>query len=120
MSLRLAVLKSVFDSYNEHAFPLIFFFIALVYFILKDKKEQRNLLIYEIFGILLLVTPFIGNKIITLGAESEANWPVYGILCVIPLTAYVATELFREAKNRKEQCIFVLLFLLMIQLGFGF
>ena len=120
MSLRLAVLKSVFNSYHTSGFPMIFFFMALVYLIVKDKKEQINLLIYEIFGILLLVTPFIGNKIITLGAESEANWPVYGILCVIPLTAYVATELFKEAKNRKEQCIFVLLFLLVIQLGFGF
>ena len=78
-----------------------------------------NLLIYEIFGILLLVTPFIGNKIITLGAESEANWPVYGILCVVPLTACVATELFKEAKSRKEQCIFVLLFLQRIQVRFG-
>ena len=120
MSLRLAVLKSVFNSYNAGGFPLIFFFIALVFMIIKEKKEQINLLIYEIFGILLLVTPFIGNKIITLNAGTESNWPVYGILCVIPLTAYIATELLKEAKNRKEQCIFVLLLILVIELGFGF
>lgn len=119
MSLRLAVLKNVFDSYNTRAYALIFLFIAIIYFILKDKKEQRNLLIYEIFGILLLVTPFIGNKIITLGAVEESNWPVYGILCGIPLTAYVAVELFFEAANKKERYGFIAVFIIILQLGLG-
>ena len=120
MALRLAVLKNVFDSYNEKAYPLIFLFLALIYFIIREKKEQRSLLIYEIFGILLLVTPFIGNKIITLNAGTESNWPVYGILCTIPVTALVVTELFHERKEKKEQgkCLLVLLF--VIQLGLGF
>lgn len=120
MALRLAVLKNVFDSYNEKAYPLLFLFLALIYFILKEKKEQRGLLIYEIFGILLLVTPFIGNKIITLGAGEESNWPVYGILCTIPVTAYIATELFHERKGKKERCQFLIVLLLVIQLGLGF
>ena len=117
MSLRLAVLKNVFDTYNTQAYSLIFFFIAVVYLIVKDKKEQRNLLIYEIFGILLLVTPFIGNKIITLGAGEGSNWPVYGILCALPLTAYVATEMFFEAKNKKEKYGFIAVFLVVMLLG---
>ncbi len=91
----------------------------LNYLVVKYKKEQKNLLIYEIFGILLLVTPFIGNKIITLGAFEGSNWPVYGILCVVPLVAYVATELFSEAKNKKESILFVALFLLVLRVGFG-
>ncbi len=117
MSLRLAVLKNVFDAYNTQAYSLIFFFIAVVYLIIRDKKEERNLLIYEIFGILLLVTPFIGNKIVTLGAGDGSNWPVYGILCVLPLTAYVATELFFEAKNKKEKYGFIAAFLVVMLLG---
>lgn len=120
MSLRLAVLKSVFKSYNEKAFPLIFFFMVLVYFMIKDKRRQRSLLIYGIFGILLLVTPFIGNKIITFGAGEEANWPVYGILCTIPLTAYAAAELIQEQKTKKGRLAYAVLFLLVIQLGYGF
>lgn len=120
MALRLAVLKNVFDSYNGKAYPLIFLFTALIYFILREKKEQRSLLIYEIFGILLLVTPFIGNKIITLGAGKESNWPVYGILCMIPVTGYIAAELFHERKGKKEQYRFLIVFFIVIQLGLGF
>ena len=117
MSLRLAVLKNVFDVYNTQAYSLIFFFIALVYLVIKDKKEQRNLLLYEIFGILILVTPFIGNKIVTLGAGETSNWPVYGILCAIPLTAYVATEIFFEAKGKKEKYGFLAVFLILMLAG---
>lgn len=119
MSLRLAVLKNVFDSYNTRAYSLIFLFIAITYFILKDKKEQRNLLIYEIFGILLLVTPFIGNKIITLGAGNESNWPVYGILCAIPVTAYVAVDKFFDIKVKRERIVFLAMFFVVMQLGMG-
>lgn len=114
MSLRLAVLKNVFDAYNTQAYSLLFFFIAVVYFIIKDKKEQRNLLLYEIFGILILVTPFIGNKIVTFYAGEESNWPVYGILCAIPLTAYAATEIFFETKNRKEKYGFIAVFFILM------
>ena len=119
MSLRLAVLKNVFDAYSTRAYSLIFLFIVLIYFIIKDKKEQRNLLIYEIFGILLLVTPFIGNKIITLGAGNGSNWPVYGILCAIPLTAYAAVDMSAEIRERKEQLKFVVIFFVVLQLGLG-
>lgn len=119
MALRLAVLKNVFNSYNESAYSLIFLFIAIIYFILNEKKEQRNLLIYEIFGILLLVTPFIGNKIITLGARTESNWPVYGILCAIPVTAYVAVELFQNVTAKKEKYAFFAVFFIVMQLGLG-
>lgn len=120
MALRLAVLKSVFNSYNTKAFPLTFLFMALVYFIIKDKKDQRNLLMYEIFGILLLVTPFIGNKIITLGAGSESNWSVYGILCAIPITAYMAADILKHVDARKEKGKLLVVFVLVMQLGLGF
>ena len=119
MSLRLAVLKNVFDSYSESAYSLVFLFIGIIYLILKDKKEDRNLLIYEIFGILLLVTPFIGNKIVTLGAGNGSNWPVYGMLCAIPLTAYVAVDICRGITVKKEQYVFLAVFLVVIQLGLG-
>lgn len=117
MSLRLAVLKNVFDAYSTRAYSLLFLFIAIIYFIIKEKKEQRNLLIYEIFGILLLVMPFIGNKIVTLGAGTESNWPVYGILCVIPLTAYVAVDILMDIKDKKERGIFLILLFMILQLS---
>lgn len=120
MSLRLAVLKSVFNSYDKNAFPLIFLFIALVYFLVKAKKKYTNLLMFEIFGILLLVTPFIGNKIVTLGAGREANWPVYGILCVISLTAYIIIEVVSEQQSKKEKLFLMFVLLLTVQLGLGF
>jgi len=119
MSLRLAVLKNVFDAYSTRAYSLLFLFIVIIYFILKEKKEQRNLLIYEIFGILLLVTPFIGNKIVTLGAGNGSNWPVYGILCAIPVTAYAAVDILKDIDKKKERCKFLILFFVVLQLGLG-
>ena len=119
MALRLAVLKNVFDVYNTKAYSLVFLFIAMIYFILKNKKEQRNLLIYEFFGILLLVIPFIGNKIVTLGAGNGSNWPVYGILCAIPVTAYMAVDILKKITEKKERYLFYLLFFIVIQLGLG-
>lgn len=119
MALRLAVLKSVFNSYDTRAYSLIFLFIAIIYLVIKDKKNERNLLIYEIFGILLLVTPFIGNKIITLGARGESNWPVYGILCAIPLTAYVAVDILTNVKEKKRRYGDIITLFLVLQLGLG-
>ena len=119
MALRLAVLKNVFDAYSTKAYSLLFLFLAIIYLVLKNKKEQRNLLIYEIFGILLLVTPFIGNKIVTLGAGNGSNWPVYGILCAIPVTAYAAIDILEGIQSKKERCVFLVLFLVVIQLGLG-
>lgn len=120
MALRLAVLKSVFDSYDKNAFPLIFVFIALIYLVVKAKKEQTNLLIFEIFGILLLVTPFIGNKIVTLWAGNEANWTAYGVLCAIPLTAYVIVDVVQEEHDKKGKMALLLALLVTVQLGLGF
>ena len=120
MALRLAVLKSVFNTYNTNAYPLIFFFAALVFMLMKNKKEQRNLLIYEIFGILLLVTPFVGNKILTIGSGTDSNWTMYGILCAIPLTAYVAVQLLDYARNKKEKWLIAVMLILLLQMGLGF
>lgn len=117
MSLRLAVLKNVYEAYSTQAYPMIFFFFSMVYLIIKDKKEDRNLLLYEIFGILLLMTPFIGNKIITIGAGEESNWPVYGILCAVPLTAFVAVEMLSQVKSKKEKYAFMILFVIIMCLG---
>ena len=36
MALRLAVLKSVFSSYNKSAFPLIIFFVVAIYLLVKN------------------------------------------------------------------------------------
>ena len=119
MALRMAVLKSVFNSYND-AFPLIFLFIAMIYFLVKAKKNYVELLMYEIFGILLLVTPFIGNKIVTLGAGKEANWPAYGILCVIPLTSYVMIDVVSGEKGRKGKLFMLFALMFTIQSGLGF
>lgn len=110
-------IKNAYFSYNGMGTNVFFLFVAIFYFLIINKKRQRNLLIYEIFGILLLVTPFIGNKIITLGAVEDSNWPVYGILCAIPLTAYVATEMFFETKNKKEKYGFLAVFLIVMLLG---
>ena len=119
MELRLAVLKSVFNTYNTNAYPLVFFFVVMFFLIIRNKKEQINLLIYGIFGILLLVTPFIGNKILTIGNASGSNWTMYGILCSIPLTAYGAVQIMEMAKNKKEKWMLLLVIIVVLHFGMG-
>lgn len=120
MALRLAVLKSVFRAYDRAAFPLILFFAALIFLLGKNQKEQRNLLIYEIFGILLLTVPFIGNKVVTFGTGDGRNWSVYGILCAAPLAAYAAVDALRNAGSKREKKILFFGLLLLMQAGWGF
>lgn len=120
MLLRLTVLKSAFNSYSTSACSLLFLFMAVIYLLIKNKKSQQSLLIYQIFGILLLVIPFIGNKILTLKTEGRIDWPIYGILCVIPMMAYIVTELLQGAKSKKDGFVLFAVFLVTVQLGFGF
>lgn len=120
MLARLDFLKGTYRIYNENAFPLVFLFLVLIYLIIKNKKNTRNLLIYEIFGILLLMTPMIGDKIVGFGAVDEPNWQAYGILCVIPVTAYLAVEIARQIASCGKRVLFILIFLALIQLGLGF
>jgi hypothetical protein len=62
----------------------------------------------------------IGDKIVGLGVVDEPNWQVYGILCVIPLTAYLAVEIARQISSPGRRVLFILIFLALIQLGLGF
>lgn len=117
MELRLAVLKSIFSTYNTDAYPLVFFFVAMIFLLIRNQKEQINLLIYEFFGILLLVTPFVGNKILTIGNAREANWTMYGILCAIPLTAYVAVQLLSDVQTKRAEWSVFFIVVLVIGLG---
>ena len=64
MSLRLAVLKNVFDVYNTQAYSLIFFFVAVIYLIIKNSqkmkspkfsKQNKNLLKFSAFVVLMCV-----------------------------------------------------------------
>ena len=60
-------IKNAYFSYNGMGTNVFFLFVAIFYFLIINKKRQRNLLIYEIFGILFLVTPGIANGILNMG-----------------------------------------------------
>jgi hypothetical protein len=62
----------------------------------------------------------IGDKIVGLGAVDEPNWQAYGILCVIPVTAFLAIEIGRQISSPGRRVLFLLIFLVLVQLGLGF
>lgn len=45
-------IKNAYFSYNGMGTNVFFLFVAIFYFLIINKKRQRNLLIYEIFGTL--------------------------------------------------------------------
>ena len=96
---------------------LFFLFVAVVYLLVTEKKRQRNLLIYEIFGILFLVTPVLANAIIERAGNGTGNWKVYGILNAAVLTAFVATDFFMDRESRRERVGTLVVFFLLIQAG---
>ena len=72
--------RNAYFSYNGMGVNLFFLFVAVIYLLVTDQKRQRNLLIYEIFGILFLMTPVLANAIIDRSGSGTGSWLVYGIL----------------------------------------
>ena len=84
--------RNAYFSYNGMGVNLFFLFVAVIYLLVTDQKRQRNLLIYEIFGILFLMTPVLANAIIDRFGSGTGSWLVYGILNTAVLTAFAAAD----------------------------
>ena len=120
MALRFAIIKSAFLGYSSFAIPLVFLYIAVIYWIVQDKKEKRDLLIYEIFGILLLVTPVAANRIIAFRAEADGNWDVYGSLAVAAIVAAAAVDWITSQESKKAKLAIVICVVILCQIGINF
>ena len=99
---------------------LFYCFMTVVYFLVIDKKKMRNLLIYEIFGILILLTPQIANVILGVKASAGNTWLVYGILFPVLYLAYSGTEGLSAARKKTEWLAGILVFCILLQAGMGF
>ena len=88
-------IKNAYFSYNGMGTNVFFLFVAIFYFLIINKKRQRNLLIYEIFGILFLVTPGIANGILNM------------------------TDYLINIPTKKEKIIVIVIYILPLQAGMG-
>ena len=96
-------IKNAYFSYNGMGTNVFFLFVAIFYFLIINKKRQRNLLIYEIFGILFLVTPGIAN----------------GILNIVSVVGVAMTDYLINIPSKKEKIIVIVIYILLIQAGMG-
>lgn len=110
-------IRNAYFSYNGMGVNLFFLFAAVIYLLVTEKKRQRNLLIYEIFGILFLVTPHLGNAIIERAGNGSGNWMVYGILNATVLTAFVAADYLMDRGSTGERAGVIVVFFLLLQAG---
>ena len=118
-----SVIQDNFMHVSVWMFPVIFFMMALLYFLLRKKKTNLNF-VYLGLGILLVwIFPFAANNIITFFVNDGF---MYGkVLFIIPIVAFVSyalTELFyHEIKTKKKNIVlFCLCVILLLQTSYRF
>lgn len=112
-------IKNAYFSYNGMGTNVFFLFVSIFYLLITNKKRQRNLLIYEIFGILFLVTPGIANGILNMSGQKTDHWMVYGILNIVAVVGVAMTDYFINIPSKKEKIIVIVIYILLIQAGMG-
>lgn len=110
-------IKNAYFSYNGMGVNLFFWFIAVIYLLVINREKYKNLLLYEIFGMLLFVTPGIANYLFKTGGGTEKGWMLYGILNVTAFAAYAATDYFFSVKGKGEKIFVVVMYLVLLQAG---
>lgn len=110
-------IKNAYFSYNGMGINLFFGFAAVLYLLFLHEKKQRNLLIYEIFGILLLVTPLLSNVILQAGGDASENWITYGCLNTAVIAAFAATDYLMKVPSGRERLFVVVMYVLILQAG---
>ena len=119
MELRLRILRDAYLAYGGLVCNLGLYVVALVYLIIKDEKK-RNFVLYQVFGVLLLATPFIANKVMTYHTEYGNHWYVYGILSVAVVVAYAGTTYVTSLPKQVLRLGAVAFFVILLQFGNGF
>ena len=112
-------IKNAYFSYNGMGTNVFSLFVAIFYFLIINKKRQRNLLIYEIFGILFLMTPGIANGILNMSGQNTDHWMVYGILNIVAVVGVVMTDYLINIPTKKEKIIVIVIYILLLQAGMG-
>ena len=112
-------IKNAYFSYNGMGTNVFFLFVSIFYLLITNKKRQRNLLIYEIFGILFLMTPGIANGILKMSGQNTDHWMVYGILNIVAVVGVVMTDYLINIPTKKEKIIVIVIYILLIQAGMG-
>lgn len=112
-------IKNAYFSYNGMGTNVFFLFVAIFYFLIINKKRQRNLLIYEIFGILFLMTPGIANGILNMSGQKTDHWMVYGILNIVSVVGVAMTDYLINIPSKKEKIIVIVIYILLLQAGMG-
>ena len=110
-------IKNAYFSYNGMGTNVFFLFVAIFYFLIINKKRQRNLLIYEIFGILFLMTPGIANGILNMSGQKTDHWMVYGILNIVSVVGVAMTDYLINIPTKKEKIIVIVIYILLLQAG---
>lgn len=112
-------IRNAYFSYNGMGTNVFFLFIAIIYLLITNKKRQRNLLIYEIFGIFFLVTPGIANGILHMSGQDADDWMIYGILNIVSVVGFVMTEYLINIPSKKEKIIAIIIYIFLLQAGMG-
>ena len=112
-------IKNAYFSYNGMGTNVFFLFVAIFYFLIINKKRQRNLLIYEIFGCLFVVRPGIAICILNMSGLMRDDWLVYGIVNIVSVVGVAMTDYLINIPSKKEKIIVIVIYILLIQAGMG-
>lgn len=115
----MAEMKAVYSAYNNTIFPLSLGLIAMGYLLVKARKEQRDLLIYELVVLFTLTIPGIANILWKYKYGAGNVDRIWGIWVPAILCGIVATEIYLDQKNKMEKIAVILLVVVLQLFGVG-
>ncbi len=109
-------IKNNWQTFEIDTVSLVFYWLAIAWFILyrKDRK-RKNIYLYSVFITLLVI--FLQGALTILGRPPMAK--LYYLLPEAILVGYVSVEIFTKTMTAKKKWIIVLLYAIIIQAGTG-
>jgi len=120
MELRLRIIREAYQAYSGSVYNLGFLFIALGYLIVKNRKKAHAILGYVILGMVMLATPVLANRLLTVGSDYGNHWMLYAVLCAAVVIAYAGADALAETKEKREKWLVAICFAVALQFGTGF
>ena len=116
----MTIVKENFDYFNLYIFPVTFMMAALLYLLVRDKKENPNYRYLSLLLVLIWISPFAANNIKTFFLGTGISYAqVLFAVPVVGLCAYTIVRLY-DREKRKYRVMWIVAAVVLLQVGLRF
>lgn len=115
----LAIVKSMYDTYNGTGMQMALFFACLIYLcVRKPEREKRHLFVgYALLFFLICFFP-VTARLIMAGIGQEVYWRMFWLLPVTAVTAYTGVQILMQMEGKGKRLMMLgALFLVIVLTG---